>query len=156
MYNDNSLTKFNFKFYKLIIILFIISFIPLINLSNKAIVGLLFSILILSFNFESFSKDCSKLKIVLNTFIATLIYYLLTLCQTFFAYINIINEITNQVEGITESIDLGFALVNGKLLLMCIPLSITSLMVVRNVEFDKKLFKVAFIINMIIFIGISY
>ncbi len=62
MANKNSLIKFNFKFYKLIILLFLISFIPLVTFSNKVIGGLLFSLLILIFNFECVSKGYSKLK----------------------------------------------------------------------------------------------
>ena len=156
MENKNSLIKFNFKFYQLIILLFLISFIPLVTFSNKVIGGLLFSLLILIFNFECVSKGYSKLKIVLNTFIATLIYYLFTLVQTFFTYINIINEITKRVEISTGNFDIGFTLVNGKLLIMFIPLSITSLIIFRKEKFDKKLFKLAFIINMLIFTSIIY
>lgn len=156
MENKNSLIKFNFKFYQLIILLFLISFIPLVTFSNKVIGGLLFSLLILIFNFECVSKGYSKLKVVLNTFIATLIYYLFTLVQTFFTYINIINEITKRVEISTSNFDIGFTLVNGKLLIMFIPLSVTSLIIFRKEKFDKKLFKLAFIINMLIFIAIIY
>ena len=154
MENEVSLIKFNFKLYQLIILLFVISFIPLVTLSNKVVGGGLFSALILIFNFESLTKGYSKLKIVINTFITTLIYYLFTLCQTFFIYINIINEITKSVEGITGTFDIGFTVVNGKLILMFIPLTIASLTIFKKGKLDKKLFKLAFILNMLFFITI--
>lgn len=154
MENEISLIKFNFKLYQLIILLFVISFIPLVTLSNKVVGGGLFSALILIFNFESLTKGYSKLKIIINTFITTLIYYLFILCQTFFIYINIINEITKSVEGITGTFDIGFTVVNGKLILMFIPLTIASLTIFKKGKLDKKLFKLAFILNMLFFITI--
>lgn len=154
--NENSSTNFHFKLYKLIILLFILSFIPLVSLSNKAAGGGLFSALILLYNFQSFSKGYSKFKIVLNTFIATLAYYLFTLGQTFFAYLNMLNEITKRVEVITDTIDLGFTIVNAKLLLMFIPLSICSIAIFRKGKLNNKLYKLAILINALIFMAILY
>lgn len=133
-------------------VLFLVSFIPLINLGNKIVVGLLFSIIILIFNFQHFSKEDSRVKLVLTTFLATVIYYVLAIGQRLLASINIINELTTIVKFTNENIDLGFALVNGQLLLVFIPLSITSLMLMRKDKLEDKTIKVAVIINMILFV----
>lgn len=149
---EKSLIKSKFKFYKLIMVLFLVSFIPLINLSNKVVVGLLFSIIILIFNFQRFSKEDSRVKLVLTTFAATVIYYVLAIGQRLLVSINIINEVATIGKFTNENIDLDFALVNGQLLLVFIPLSITSLILMKRDKLDDKTIKVAVIINMILFV----
>lgn len=140
----------NLKLYQIIIFILIISFIPLVNLLNKVIVGIFLSSIILYFNIKTLDNTNSKSKVFLNSFIANLTYYLFATFQTFLTYINLINNIKANMHSTT--IDISFILISIKLILFWIPLAVSSLICFKNHQKYNKIIKLFVIINTIIFI----
>lgn len=140
----------NLKLYQIIIFILIISFIPLVNILNKVIVGIFLSSIILYFNIKTLDNTNSKSKVFLNSFIANLTYYLFATFQTFLTYINLINNIKANMHSTT--IDISFILISIKLILFWIPLAVSSLICFKNHQKYNKIIKLFVIINTIIFI----
>lgn len=146
----NKIKDTNLKLYQIIIFVLIISFIPLVNMLNKVIVGFFLSSIILYFNIKTLDETNSKSKVFLNSFIANLTYYLFATFQTFLTYINLINSIKENMHSTT--IDISFILISIKLILFWIPLGISSLICSNNYKKYNKIIKIFVIINTIIFI----
>lgn len=140
----------NLKLYQIIIFVLILSFIPLVNILNKVIVGIFLSSIILYFNIKTLDNANSKSKVFLNSFIANLTYYLFAAFQTFLTYINLINNIKENMHSTT--IDISFVLISIKLIIFWIPLGISSLICFKNHQKYNKIMKIFVIINTIIFI----
>lgn len=135
-----------YRLYQLLILVVIISCIPLVNIANNIIVGILLSSVILYFNMKLLEKKCSKTKIFINSFIAILIFYVAALFQKFVTYVYLIKQIGEYISF--GSVDGSFLLIDIKVLLIWIPLAITSLI---GFNMKSKKFKVYVIINAIIF-----
>jgi small-conductance mechanosensitive channel len=66
--------KLNYKLYQLLILVFIISCIPLINISNKIIVGLILSSVIIYFNAKLLEDNSSNIRIFIYCNFSILCY----------------------------------------------------------------------------------
>lgn len=141
------------KYIGILIVLF--SCIPLINISNIIIVATLLIVSIMNYNVKLICQESPKINfgiIILRNIIIFIFYYFITLMQTFLSYLGLISKLSEFSN--VDVVDVGFSLVDPKIILMSIPIIISSFLCVKNGVLKKKIFIFLNVINILIFIFI--
>ena len=141
------------KYIWILIVLF--SCIPLINISNIIIVATLLIVSIMNYNVKLICQESPKINfgiIILRNIIIFIFYYFITLMQTFLSYLGLISKLSEFSN--VDVVDVGFSLVDPKIILMSIPIIISSFLCVKNGVLKKKIFIFLNVINILIFIFI--
>ena len=141
------------KYIWILIVLF--SCIPLINISNIIIVATLLIVSIMNYNVKLICQESPKINfgiIIFKNIIISIFYYFITLMQTFLSYLGLISKLSEFSN--VDVVDVGFSLVDPKIILMSIPIIISSFLCVKNGVLKKKIFIFLNVINILIFIFI--
>ncbi len=141
------------KYIWILIVLF--SCIPLINISNIIIVATLLIVSIMNYNVKLICQESPKINfgiIIFKNIIIFIFYYFITLMQTFLSYLGLISKLSEFSN--VDVVDVGFSLVDPKIILMSIPIIISSFLCVKNGVLKKKIFIFFNVINILIFIFI--
>lgn len=141
------------KYIWILIVLF--SCIPLINISNIIIVATLLIVSIMNYNVKLICQESPKINfgiIIFKNIIIFIFYYFITLMQTFLSYLGLISKLSEFSN--LDVVDVGFSLVDPKIILMSIPIIISSFLCVKNGVLKKKIFIFLNVINILIFIFI--
>ncbi|MBD7916472.1 hypothetical protein H9660_15110 [Clostridium sp. Sa3CUN1] len=141
------------KYIWILIVLF--SCIPLINISNIIIVATLLIVSIMNYNVKLICQESPKINfgiIIFKNIIIFIFYYFITLMQTFLSYLGLISKLSEFSN--VDVVDVGFSLVDPKIILMSIPIIISSFLCVKNGVLKKKIFIFLNVINILIFIFI--
>lgn len=131
------------------------SCIPLINISNIIIVATLLIVSIMNYNVKLICQESPKINfgiIIFKNIIIFIFYYFITLMQTFLSYLGLISKLSEFSN--VDVVDVGFSLVDPKIILMSIPIIISSFLCVKNGVLKKKIFIFLNVINILIFIFI--
>ena len=113
------------KYIWILIVLF--SCIPLINISNIIIVATLLIVSIMNYNVKLICQESPKINfgiIIFKNIIIFIFYYFITLMQTFLSYLGLISKLSEFSN--VDVVDVGFSLVDPKIILMSIPIIISS------------------------------
>ena len=137
------------------ILIVLFSCIPLINISNIIIVATLLIVSIMNYNVKLICQESPKINfgiIIFKNIIIFIFYYFITLMQTFLSYLGLISKLSEFSN--VDVVDVGFSLVDPKIILMSIPIIISSFLCVKNGVLKKKIFIFLNVINILIFIFI--
>lgn len=133
----------------LLLFIFIISCIPLVSMSNIIIGGLFLILTIIYYDGQLIKKGCKKSKIIFNNILVFILYYIVSAFQIFITYISVFAKIGEKVD--LSILNLNFIFLDIKVLVMIIPITISSFLCFKRGIFNSMLYRILVLGNLVLF-----